>query len=219
MLLIAHRHLRSPKLSIASNSNAGTLHNLSPTCRYPDANVPVIQLSLHKSLDPAMHLKAGQALAPLRAEGVLIVGSGAATHNLGAMGEPLRPPVGWARDFDAWLEASMTQASPVERIRRLLAISSAPNFRKAHPREDHLIPALVVAGAATPGVPVPPPAERAEGSVDAGSGATSTSLASSTGASAAVTEAATVKVGIAQGKRAHTGWAMSSFSLTSFRFE
>lgn len=111
---------------------------------YPKANVPTLQLSLKRGLDPAEHLAIGKALAPLRDEGVFIVGSGMTYHNLRAFG-PRAAPVSEA--FDAWLRETAT-ADPSERERRLIAWSEAPSARAAHPREEHLLPLMVIAGAA-----------------------------------------------------------------------
>ncbi|MCP3103662.1 dioxygenase [Myxococcus sp. K15C18031901] len=111
---------------------------------YPDADVPTVQLSLLESLDPAEHLALGRALAPLRDEGVLIIGSGMTFHNLRAFGAPGREI---SRAFDAWLTESAVLAS-AERDQRLTAWARAPQARAAHPREEHLLPLMVVAGAA-----------------------------------------------------------------------
>ncbi|HEY8521930.1 MAG TPA: class III extradiol ring-cleavage dioxygenase [Gammaproteobacteria bacterium] len=111
---------------------------------YPRADVPVIQLSLHTSLDPAAHLLIGAALAPLRAEGVLILGSGMSYHNLRLMGPGAAAP---SRLFDAWLEETLA-APASERCRRLLRWQEAPAARIAHPREEHLLPLHVAVGAA-----------------------------------------------------------------------
>ena len=96
-------------------------------------------------LDPAEHLALGRALAPLRDEGVLIVGSGMSFHNLRAFGRPNAKAV--ADTFDAWLQEA-GQADESVRRERLLAWSSAPRAREAHPREEHLLPLMVIAGAA-----------------------------------------------------------------------
>ncbi|MCX7621845.1 MAG: dioxygenase [Acidimicrobiales bacterium] len=112
---------------------------------YPDADVPVLQLSLHRSYDPVLHLAAGRALAPLRDEGVLIVGSGLSYHNLRALG-PAGGPA--SRAFDRWLTETVVEAAPEERTRRLLRWDAAPSAREAHPSEDHFIPLLVAVGAA-----------------------------------------------------------------------
>ncbi len=111
---------------------------------YPDADVPTVQLSLRRGLDAAEHLAIGRALAPLRDEGVFIIGSGMTFHNLRAFG-PAASKVSEA--FDAWLRAAATLA-PEERARRLADWASAPGARQAHPREEHLVPLMVVAGAA-----------------------------------------------------------------------
>ncbi len=112
---------------------------------YPDAEIPTVQLSLMRSLDPAAHLALGRALAPLREEGVFIVGSGMSYHNLRAGFGPRMRPV--AEGFDAWLREAATAPQP-ERDRMLEAWARAPLARQAHPREEHLIPLMVVAGAA-----------------------------------------------------------------------
>jgi aromatic ring-opening dioxygenase catalytic subunit (LigB family) len=111
---------------------------------YPAADVPTLQLSLKRGLDPEEHLAIGRALAPLRDEGVFIVGSGMSYHNLQEFGPRARPV---SEVFDAWLRETVTLGA-AERDRRLAAWSSAPSARKAHPREEHLIPLMVAAGAA-----------------------------------------------------------------------
>jgi aromatic ring-opening dioxygenase catalytic subunit (LigB family) len=112
---------------------------------YPDAEIPTIQLSLVEGLSPAEHLAIGRAIAPLRDEGVFIVGSGMTFHNLRAFRNPSAIPA--AETFDAWLQRTMTLDS-TERDRGLLEWEHAPAARVAHPREDHLIPLMVAAGAA-----------------------------------------------------------------------
>ena len=111
---------------------------------FPDASIPTVQLSLLRGLDPAAHVALGRALAPLRDEGVLIIGSGMSYHNLRAFG-PRAAPV--SETFDRWLRDAVAQPRE-ERERRLVAWASAPAARDAHPREEHLIPLHVVAGAA-----------------------------------------------------------------------
>jgi aromatic ring-opening dioxygenase catalytic subunit (LigB family) len=111
---------------------------------YPKADVPTVQLSLKRGLDPAEHLALGRALAPLRDEGVFIVGSGMTFHNLRAFG-PQSSVV--AEQFDGWLrDTAGLEAN--ERDRRLIDWASAPSARRAHPREEHLLPLMVIAGAA-----------------------------------------------------------------------
>lgn len=111
---------------------------------WPRADVPTVQLSLKAGLDPAEHLAMGRALAPLRDEGVFIVGSGMTFHNLRAFfrggGEAA------SEAFDGWLQDTM-RLPAVERDRRLTQWAQAPMARLVHPREEHLLPLMVVAGA------------------------------------------------------------------------
>lgn len=112
---------------------------------YPEAEIPTVQLSMLKSLDPAAHLRLGRALAPLRDEGVFIVGSGMSFHNMRMFRDPRGAEI--SETFDAWLQQAATQPA-AERDRRLASWASAPAARAAHPREEHLLPLMVVAGAA-----------------------------------------------------------------------
>ncbi|MCC6999720.1 MAG: dioxygenase [Deltaproteobacteria bacterium] len=117
---------------------------------YPEADIPTVQLSLQADLDPAQHLAMGRALAPLRDEGVFIIGSGMSYHNmrgfdLGRGGSTGARQV--SESFDAWLRETAALPAP-ERDRRLGAWASAPGARAAHPREEHLLPLMVIAGAA-----------------------------------------------------------------------
>ncbi|NLD69259.1 MAG: dioxygenase [Limnobacter sp.] len=114
---------------------------------FPDADIPVIQLSLRRDMDPLAHLDAGRALATLRDEGVLIVGSGMSFHNMRGYGDPRYTPI--SAEFDDWLAAAV--ASPAQQRDALLQDwTQAPQARHCHPSgaEEHLIPLLVAAGAA-----------------------------------------------------------------------
>lgn len=111
----------------------------------PQADIPVLQLSLQHGLDPEAHLAAGRALRPLRDEGILIVGSGLSYHNLRELGPRGQAP---SAAFDAWLQNSLVQASPQQREAHLRAWATAPAARQAHPREEHLLPLMVAVGAA-----------------------------------------------------------------------
>ena len=113
---------------------------------YPQADVPVLQLSLKQGYDVAEHLAAGRALAPLRDEGVLILGSGLSFHNLRLRGPAAQAP---SKAFDDWLHATLEGSTPAERNTRLRHWDSAPAARIAHPREDHLLPLMVALGAAS----------------------------------------------------------------------
>ncbi|MDO9405222.1 MAG: class III extradiol ring-cleavage dioxygenase [Polaromonas sp.] len=112
---------------------------------YPDAEVPVLMLSLKSGYDAAEHIRVGRALAPLRDEGVLILGSGLTYHNMRGFNRSESTPV--AAAFENYLNDAIT-APPAERDERLVHWQKAPGARLAHPREDHLVPLMVVAGAA-----------------------------------------------------------------------
>jgi aromatic ring-opening dioxygenase catalytic subunit (LigB family) len=112
---------------------------------FPDADIPTVQLSLRNDLDPSAHLAIGRALAPLRDEGVLIVGSGMSYHNMRGFGRAGAQPS--AEAFDAWLGDAAT-AEPARRDQLLERWVAAPSAREVHPREEHLLPLMVVAGAA-----------------------------------------------------------------------
>jgi aromatic ring-opening dioxygenase catalytic subunit (LigB family) len=120
----------------------GTFSAMYPV--YPDADVPIVQLSLKHGLDPKTHLEVGRLLAPLRKEGVLIVGSGLSYHNLRAFNAQ---GAAASHAFDDWLRATMALA-PQERTARLIEWETAPGARMAHPREEHLLPLMVALGAA-----------------------------------------------------------------------
>ena len=113
---------------------------------FPDADIPVLQLSLQQGLDPAVHLAIGQALAPLRDQGVLIVGSGMSYHNLRLLFSG-RGNEG-AAAFGDWLVAAATDNDPARREAQLIRWAEAPHARECHPEEEHLIPLMVAAGAA-----------------------------------------------------------------------
>jgi aromatic ring-opening dioxygenase catalytic subunit (LigB family) len=111
---------------------------------YPDARIPVIELSLERSLDPAVHLAVGRALRPLRDEGVLLFCAGMSFHNLQAYSDPraLAP----SQAFDAWLGEAASLPGD-ERAARLTQWQQAPHARFSHPRPEHLLPLMVAAGA------------------------------------------------------------------------
>lgn len=111
---------------------------------YPQADIPVVQLSLKAGLNPAVHLQAGRALAALRDDGVLIVGSGYSYHNMRGYGGSGATA---SREFDAWLGDVLVGDAPL-REKRLLEWEQAPSARASHPREEHLLPLMVAAGAA-----------------------------------------------------------------------
>jgi aromatic ring-opening dioxygenase catalytic subunit (LigB family) len=113
---------------------------------YPEATLPLVQLAMKADFDPAEHIRVGELLAPLRDQGVLIVGSGFSFHDTRSIINGAGKEA--SARFDGWLNEALVDASPEERRDRLLDWTSAPAARAAHPREDHLIPLMVVAGAA-----------------------------------------------------------------------
>lgn len=111
---------------------------------FPDASIPVIEMSVERGLDPELHITAGRALAGLRDEGVLIVGSGMSFHDLQAFGDSRATRISQA--FDLWLTSTLTQPGDV-RADRLARWAEAPGAQAAHPTSEHLIPLMVAAGA------------------------------------------------------------------------
>lgn len=110
---------------------------------YPNADVPVVQLSLLASYDPAQHLAMGRALASLRDRDVLIVGSGMSYHNLPNFFSGRGNDA--AEAFDAWLGDAVS--NPTTRDAKLTDWHAAPGGRAAHPAPEHLLPLMVAAGA------------------------------------------------------------------------
>jgi len=115
---------------------------------FPDADIPVIQLSLNSNLDPQTQMNLGQALEKLRDDGVLIIGSGMSFHNMRGYGNPQFGPI--SDEFDNWLTKAV-EAEPAQRNKALANWASAPFARQCHPprQEEHLLPLMVVAGAAS----------------------------------------------------------------------
>ena len=117
---------------------------------YPQAEIPCIQLSLMRSLNPAAHIALGKALAPLRRERVLIVGSGFSFHNMRAFFTAAGTPDPCNESFQQWLIETCTanHLSANEREQRLMNWVNAPHARYCHPREEHLLPLHVCYGMA-----------------------------------------------------------------------
>jgi 4,5-DOPA dioxygenase extradiol len=110
-------------------------------CMYPDAKIPVLQVSL-PTQDPVELYRVGRALAPLRDEGVLVIGSGFITHNLRALS--LREVPAWASDFDAWTRG-VVERGDVDALMQYRA--KAPGVRESLPTHEHFIPLVVAVGA------------------------------------------------------------------------
>jgi aromatic ring-opening dioxygenase catalytic subunit (LigB family) len=116
---------------------------------FPQANVPVVQLSLQQGLNPQAHLAAGRALQALRTEEVLLVGSGMSFHHMRGYGDPRFGPI--SDEFDAWLTQAVALPEP-QRNEALRNWAQAPMARLCHPprAEEHFLPLMVMAGAAGP---------------------------------------------------------------------
>jgi 4,5-DOPA dioxygenase extradiol len=130
---------------------------------YPGADIPVVPLSIQPGRDPAHHLAVGRALAPLRDEGVLVIGSGSITHNLGdlRMGYGAEREAPYVRPFIAWVEERLADGDGDALLdyRR-----QAPFAQRAHPTDEHLLPLFVALGAAGP----QPAAQRIDAGIDHG---------------------------------------------------
>jgi 4,5-DOPA dioxygenase extradiol len=116
---------------------------------FPEADIPVVPISIQAKLDPAHHFVLGRALQPLTEEGVLVMGSGGAVHNLRALGwKGDAATEAWAQGFDDWLFQTLAAG----RLEEAIAVSlKAPEFRRAHPSTEHLLPLYVALGAAGAG--------------------------------------------------------------------
>lgn len=113
---------------------------------YPSADIPVVELSVQPRLGPEHHVRVGRALAPLRDEGVLIVGSGSFTHDLSEFrGRELNEPSpSWVNQFADWFDAALTENRTDDLIHYA---DRAPYARKNHPTEEHLLPLFTALGA------------------------------------------------------------------------
>lgn len=138
--------LRDAGLEASVDASRGLDHGVFIPLKValPDADIPVVEMSVDRGLDPVKHLAAGQALARLRDEGVLIVGSGMSFHNMRGYGDPRFTAPSQA--FDAWLSDAAAQDG-AERARRLADWETAPSARISHPKAEHLLPLMVAAGA------------------------------------------------------------------------
>ncbi len=113
---------------------------------FPQADVPIVLLSMKSNYDPDEHIRAGQALLPLRDEGVLIIASGLTYHNMRGFGRSESMAV--SETFEAYLNDAISTPDVVARLDKIRHWERAPAARLAHPREDHLIPLMVAVGAA-----------------------------------------------------------------------
>ena len=139
--------LRSAGLGAVPDTSRGLDHGawVPLLHMYPDADVPVLQVSMPGSLDSEWALRLGQALAPLAEEGVLVIGSGSLTHNLYEFRQHAAEEADYAREFTQWIrEAVLANDS----ARLLAALRDAPHAARSHPTSEHFLPLLVAYGAA-----------------------------------------------------------------------
>ena len=139
--------LRAAGLPAATDAKRGFDHGvfIPFLLIFPDAEIPVVPLSLKHGLDPEEHMAAGRALASLRDEGVLIVGSGMSYHNMRGFSTPVATTT--SETFDRWLTGAVENPNPEQRREALAHWAEAPAGRASHPREEHLLPLMVAAGA------------------------------------------------------------------------
>lgn len=113
---------------------------------YPQADIPVIQLSVQSQQSPAHHIALGKSLAPLRDEGILVIGSGGFVHNLRALDRSgiAAPEPQWSQDFSNWMHNALTRNNDADLTSYR---TRAPHAAQAHPTEEHLMPLFVAYGA------------------------------------------------------------------------
>ncbi len=140
--------LEQKGLKAAIESERGLDHGAwSPLLyMYPKADVPVVQVSLQTPRGPRHHLEVGRALAPLTAEGILIIGSGHMTHNLRERSNGA--PAAYAREFQAWVKEKIA-ARDLEALANYRSLN--PHGARAHPTDEHFLPLYVALGAAGSG--------------------------------------------------------------------
>lgn len=144
--------LADSDISAVADTQRGFDHGMFVPLKlmYPDADIPCIELSLLEDMSPARHIAMGRAIACLREQGVLILGSGSSYHNMQRLRPGTDPSPAELLQFDQWLIESCSDAdlTKSDREQRLLNWLAAPHARFCHPREEHLLPLHVCLGAA-----------------------------------------------------------------------
>ena len=145
----AMQFLRAAGFDATLDAQRGLDHGAWVPLRFlfPRADVPVFQVSMPQDLDTSGALRLGEALRPLRARGVMIIGSGSLTHNLQEFRPNARDEAAYAREFSGWIQQRVLErdAAALEHYRE-----RAPQAERAHPTEDHFLPLLVAQGASDP---------------------------------------------------------------------
>jgi 4,5-DOPA dioxygenase extradiol len=138
--------LREAGIDAAADQERGLDHGawVPLMLMYPQADIPVVQLSVQSGKGAGHHIALGRKLAPLRGEDVLVLGSGGFVHNLGKIAPPGSPEPDWSKEFSGWMHERLTAQDDAAlgdyRAR-------APHAALAHPSEEHLMPLLVAYGA------------------------------------------------------------------------
>lgn len=137
--------LRSADIEVAEDPCRGWDHGVFVPMMVidPAADIPIVAVSLRSDLDPLIHMAVGRALSALRDRNVLLIGSGNSFHNLASFRDGADSG---SSIFDSWLTAAVADMQGRERL--LAAWSEAPSARAAHPVAEHLLPLMVIAGAA-----------------------------------------------------------------------
>jgi 4,5-DOPA dioxygenase extradiol len=150
LALQAQRLLTQAGWPVAADARRGLDHGAWVPLMHllPQAKLPVFQVSMPHQLDTAGALALGRALAPLRDQGVLIVGSGSMTHNLYELEAPAAPAAAYAVEFAHWIDQALARAD----VDALLDYRvRAPHAERAHPTEEHFLPLMVALGASLEG--------------------------------------------------------------------
>jgi aromatic ring-opening dioxygenase catalytic subunit (LigB family) len=144
--------LNKNNISVRIDRERGFDHGLFIPLKlmYPQADIPSLQLSLLRGLDPAAHIALGNALRELMSENILVIGSGFSFHNMGAFSrDGINAPDSENEAFQDWLiEACTGSISGPEREQLMMDWRNAPSARYCHPREEHLLPLHVCLGMA-----------------------------------------------------------------------
>jgi 4,5-DOPA dioxygenase extradiol len=146
LALEAKRLLEEEGFAVSEDEQRGLDHGawVPMLHLFPDARVPVFQVSMPYDLDTTVAWRMGRALGPMRELGVLIVGSGSLTHNLYEVRQNGMDPAPYAREFSDWVRGAVT-ARDTDRLIRYRR--NAPHAQRAHPTEEHYLPLLVASGA------------------------------------------------------------------------
>ncbi|UTW58876.1 dioxygenase [Kordiimonas sp. SCSIO 12603] len=148
-----HQILCDAGIDTIVNSERGFDHGMFVPLKllFPEAGIPVVQISMHRNLDPEFHINLGKRMAELRRKGVMIIGSGMTFHNMRALRQRGRTEnINKNRAFHRWLDQALKapNISEEERASALSGWADAPHARYCHPREEHLLPVHVCYGAA-----------------------------------------------------------------------